>query len=79
MTTDQEAMKADKDPSIQIGDPVRIVNWAGPCIKKTVEKIGRTRYKFEDGQFAYFIETHKEPCLRCQDHPQSHYPRGYEN
>lgn len=66
------------DPDIKVGDDVRVVNWAGPCIHKTVVRIGRSRYKFGPDDFDYFISTHKEPCQRCQDHPQSHYPRGYE-
>lgn len=81
-----------RDPSIQVGDMVRHLSWAGPCIEYRLASIGRTRYKLvkdprpmRDGSmytpapvFDYFFMVHKEPCERCMDHPHTQYPMGYE-
>lgn len=77
-----------EDEPIKPGTPVRVTNWAGPCLTSyTVVKRGRTRYKLsrsmgsrgiEVPTYEYFSMVHTEPCTRCTDHPQSHYPNGYE-
>lgn len=66
---------------IFVGDVVRVVNWAGPCITHTVVSIGSARFRFEDDSYSHirYGGTHKKPCNRCVDHPNTFYPRGYDN
>lgn len=64
---------------------VRETNWAGPCI--TLGPLQRETAKF--WVYGHNIKDprriaksnpkiHLEPCKRCEDHPQTNYPNGYE-
>jgi hypothetical protein len=72
-------MEISRKDLLKVGDAMRYVNWAGPCMRGYVTRVGRTRYNVDDGRaYIYFFEAHTEPCERCTDHPQTDYPRGYD-
>lgn len=85
-----EAPEVIEEQMIHVGDLVRWFSPAGPCLNRKVLAIGPKRFKLGDAfpgirripnnsvDFAYFFETHKQPCRRCDDHPKTQYPFGYE-
>jgi hypothetical protein len=80
--------------SQSIGKILRVSNLAGPCIEEgtitgETEKFyvvagdtGPRRFRKDSvGRFSRWSggTTHILPCVRCTDHPETHYPNGYEN
>jgi hypothetical protein len=58
----------------------------GPCIEKGLV-VGETAKFFtlfdQNGPNNFFefklskARVHTEPCISCEDHPNTHYPNGY--
>ena len=64
------------------GTKVRFFSMAGPCLPATVIRENRTTYTlnfYGNKKLESKSLVHADPCPSCTDHPQSQYPRGYEN
>jgi hypothetical protein len=64
------------------GMAVRWSSWAGPCLSGTVIRLNRLTVTVNFYGMRRRVPTasvHAVPCNRCTDHPNTSYPRGYED
>lgn len=69
-------------PKIRIGKTIRKFSMIGPCLTSSYGRVFKETPLFFINQDGYRFskrDYHLDPCLRCEDHPKTQYPDGYQD